>query len=118
MTNDPELSEKISSEDDQGVDQPQPFHKFQLEDQIFSKSQFQNQDNTEDFPKVLGTSWNHSDDKLVFLPSRISQVMCRRNHHETNHSQFYCKDIRSSRITVSSVCCLQNPVSRDLQERS
>ena len=25
MTNDPELSEKISSEDDQGVDQPQPF---------------------------------------------------------------------------------------------
>ena len=29
------------------------------------------------------------------LPSRISQVICRRNHHETNHSQLYCKDIRS-----------------------
>ena len=37
MTNDPELTEKISSEDNQGVDQPQPFSKFQLEDQTFSK---------------------------------------------------------------------------------
>lgn len=37
MTNDPELSEKISSEDNHGVDQPQPFSKFQLEDQTFSK---------------------------------------------------------------------------------
>ena len=47
MTNDPELSEKIRSREDQGVNQQQPFPEFEQEDQTFSKSQFQNQDNTD-----------------------------------------------------------------------
>ena len=86
MTNDPELSEKISSEDDQGVDQPQPFSKFQLEDQTFSKSQFQNQDNTKDFPKVLGTSWNHVDDKLVFTFKNLTSYLQKKSSRNESFS--------------------------------
>ena len=82
MTNDPELSEKISSEEDQGVNQPQPVSKFQLEDQTFLKSQFQNQENREDYPKFLGTSWNHADDKPVFtfknLTSYLAEEITKR----------------------------------------
>ena len=89
MTNDSELSEKISSEEDQGVNQPQPLSKFQLEDQTFSKSQFQNQDNTEDFPKVLGTSWNHADDKLVFTFKNLTSYLA--------------EEIITKRIILSSI---------------
>ena len=96
MTNDPELSEKISSEEDQGVNQPQPLSKFQLEDQTFSKSQFQNQDNTEDFPKVLGTSWNHADDKLVFTFKNLTSYLA--------------EEIITKRIILSSIAKIFDPL--------
>ena len=89
ITNDLELSEKIRSEEDQGVNQQQPFLKFQLEDQTFSKLQFQNQDNTEDFFKVLGTSWNHVDDKLVFTFKNITSYLA--------------EEIITKRIILSSI---------------
>ena len=96
MTNDSELSEKISSEEDQGVNQPQPLSKFQLEDQTFSKSQFQNQDNTEDFPKVLGTSWNHADDKLVFTFKNLTSYLA--------------EEIITKRIILSSIARIFDPL--------
>ena len=96
MTNDSELSEKISSEEDQGVNQPQPLSKFQLEDQTFSKSQFQNQDITEDFPKVLGTSWNHADDKLVFTFKNLTSYLA--------------EEIITKRIILSSIARIFDPL--------
>ena len=57
------------------MNQQHPFPEFQLEDQTFSKLQFQNQDNTEDFPKVLGTSWNHADEKLVFTFNNLTSYL-------------------------------------------
>lgn len=47
MTNNQELADRIKSEEFQGVSRQQPIPVFQQEDQTFSKSQFQNQDNTE-----------------------------------------------------------------------
>ena len=96
MTNDPELSEKISSEEDQGVDQPKPVSKFQLEDQTFSKSQFQSQDNTEDFPKVLGTSWNHAGDKLVFTLKNLTSYLA--------------EEIITKQIILSSIAKIFDPL--------
>ena len=96
ITNDPKLSEKIKSEEDQGVNQQQPFLEFQQEDQTLSKSQFQNQDNTEDFPKVLGTFWNHADDKLVF--------------NFKNLTSFLGEEIITKRIILSSIARIFDPL--------
>ena len=96
ITNDLELSEKIKSEEDQGVNQQQPFLEFQQEDQILSKSQFQNQDNTEDFPKVLGTFWNHADDKLVFTFKNLTS--------------FLGEEIITKRIILSSIARIFDPL--------
>jgi len=95
MTNDPELSEKIRSGEDQGVNQQQPLPKFPLEDQTFSKSQFQNQDNTEGFPKVSGTSWNHADDKLVFTFKNLTSYLA--------------EEIITKRMILSSIAKIFDP---------
>ena len=89
------------------MDQLQPFSKFQLEDQTFSKSQFQSQDNTEDFPKVLGTSGNLADDKLVFTFKNLSSCLA--------------EEIITKRIILSSIAKIFDPLGllspRDLRER-
>jgi len=85
MTNDPELSEKISSEDDQGVDQPQPFSKFQLEVAVVRTRITQRT-----FPKFwehLGFgSWNHADDKLVFTFKNLTSYLQKKSSRNESFS--------------------------------
>ena len=64
--------------------------------QTFSKSQFQNQDNTEDFPKVLGTSWNHADDKLFFTFKNLTSYLV--------------EEIITKPIILSSIAKIFNPL--------
>ena len=78
------------------MDQQEPFPEFQLEDQTFSKSQFQNQDNTEDFFRVLGTSWNHADDKLVFTFKNLTSYLA--------------EEIITKRIVLSSIAKIFYPL--------
>ena len=75
LTNDQELADRINAEEDQGGSQQQPILEFQQEDQTFSKSQFKCQENTEDYPRVLGTSWNHAADKLVFTFKNLTSQL-------------------------------------------
>ena len=75
LTNDQELADRINAEEDQWGSQQQPILEFQQEDQTFSKSQFKCQENTEDYPRVLGTSWNRAADKLVFTFKNLTSQL-------------------------------------------
>ena len=78
------------------MNQQQPFPEFQQEGQTFSKSKFQNQDNTKDFPKVLGTFWNHADDKLVFTFKSLTSYLA--------------EEIITKRIILSSIERIFDPL--------
>ncbi|KAL9969544.1 hypothetical protein ACROYT_G021769 [Oculina patagonica] len=96
LTNDQELANRINAEEDQGGSQQQPIPEFQQEDQTFSKSQFKCQENTEDLPRVLGTSWNHAADKLVFTFKNLT------SHLTEEHV--------TKRIILSSIAKIFDPL--------
>ena len=117
LTNDQELANRIKSEEGQVAIQHHPSPDLQRDDQTFSKTQFQNVDNSEGLRKVLGTSWNPIEDKLVFTFKSLTSYLT--------------EEIVTKRIVLSSIakifdplgilspmlhCCIQKTVSRHLQE--
>lgn len=87
MTNNQELADRIKSEEFQGVSRQQPIPVFQQEDQTFSKSQFQNQDNTE--------------------PRGIMQMI---NFTFKNVTSYLTEEIITKRIILSSIAKIFDPL--------
>lgn len=79
----------------QGATRHHPTLSLQQEDKTFSKTQFHNVDNSESFPKLLGTSWNNTEDKLVFTFKNLTSYL-------TN-------EIVTKRIVLSSAVKVFNP---------
>ena len=96
LTNDQELTNRIKSEESQVAIQHHPSPDLQQEDQTFSKTQFQNVDNSEGLPKVLGTSWKPIEDKLVFTFKSLTSYLT--------------EEIVTKRVVLSSIAKIFDPL--------
>ncbi|XP_068756194.1 uncharacterized protein [Montipora capricornis] len=98
LTNDQEeLANRIkSAEEGQVAIQHHPPPDLQQEDKTFSETQFQNVDNSEGLPKVLGTSWNPIKDKLVFTFKSLTSYLT--------------EEIVTKRIVLSSIAKIFEPL--------